>query len=148
VDSFRGQQVTVLNDVLDPQRIARLIEYENRAEGVYSPYAFMDDVRSAIWSELDGNEAIGVYRRNLQRAYIEQLESLMTDELPSVSPQFRSFFGWTQVNVSQSDIRPMAREQLEELMSDIESTKNSVSDRATRAHLNDSERRIDAILNP
>ena len=148
VDSFRGQQVTVLNDVLDPQRIARLIEYENRAEGVYSPYAFMDNVRSAIWSELDGNEAIGVYRRNLQRAYIEQLESLMTDELPSVSPQFQSFFGWTQVNVSQSDIRPMAREQLEELMSDIESTKNSVSDRATRAHLNDSERRIDAILNP
>ncbi|MEX0661338.1 MAG: zinc-dependent metalloprotease [Balneolaceae bacterium] len=148
VDSFRGTQASVLNNILDPQRLGRLIEYQYRADDVYSPFEFMDDVRNAVWEELDDNSTIGVYRRNLQRAYIERMEYLMTEELPSIPAQFRQFIGWTQVNVSQSDIRPIVREQLEELLSDVQSTQNSVSDRAIRVHLNDVARRIDNILDP
>lgn len=148
VDSFRGRQVSVLNSLVDPQRIARLIEYEVRSENSYSPFDFMDDVRSAIWTELDSNSPIDVYRRNLQRAYIERMEYLMTGELPDIPSQFREFLGWTQVNVSQSDIRPIAREQLEELLSDVERAESRVSDRATRVHLADSAIRINEILNP
>ncbi|PKD42401.1 zinc-dependent metalloprotease [Rhodohalobacter barkolensis] len=149
VDNFRGRQVSVLNNLVDPQRIARLIEYDNRSDAdVYSPYEFMDDVRGTIWTELDRNREISVYRRNLQRAYIERMEYLMTEELPSVPAAFRQFVGFTSVDVSQSDIRPIVREQLEILQRDINNTRNSVSDRATRIHLADSERRIDNILNP
>lgn len=148
VDSFRGRQVSVLNSLVDPQRIARLIEYEVRSDNSYSPFDFMDDVRSTIWTELDSNSAIDVYRRNLQRAYIERMEYLMTSELPDIPSQFRQILGWTQVNVSQSDIRPIAREQLEELLSDVERAESRVSDRATRVHLADSARRINEILNP
>ncbi|MDZ7756488.1 zinc-dependent metalloprotease [Rhodohalobacter sp.] len=149
VDNFRGRQVSVLNNLIDPQRIARLIEYDNRLDAdVYSPYEFMDDVRGTIWTELDRNRAISVYRRNLQRAYIERMEYLMTEELPSVPAAFRQFVGFTSVDVSQSDIRPMVREQLEILQRDINNTKNRVSDRATKIHLADAERRIDNILNP
>jgi cobalamin biosynthesis Mg chelatase CobN len=108
----------------------------------------MDDVREVIWNELQGNRAIDVHRRNLQRAYIERLEHLMTEELPGVSASIREFLGWTQVNVSQSDIRPIVRDQLETLLADVQTTRNSVSDRATRVHLNDIERRIEAILEP
>ncbi|WP_069129921.1 zinc-dependent metalloprotease [Rhodohalobacter halophilus] len=149
VDNFRGRQVSVLNNLIDPQRIARLIEYENRLGGdVYSPYEFMDDVRGTIWTELDRNRTISVYRRNLQRAYIERMEYLMTEELPNVPAAFRAFAGFTSINVSQSDIRPMVREQLEILQRDINNTVNRVSDRATKLHLADAERRIDNILNP
>jgi len=149
VDNFRGRQVSVLNNLIDPQRIARLIEYDNRLDAdVYSPYEFMDNVRGTIWIELDRNRAISVYRRNLQRAYIERMEYLMTEELPSVPAAFRQFVGFTSVDVSQSDIRPMVREQLEILQRDINNTKNRVSDRATKLHLADAERRIDNILNP
>ena len=149
VDDFRGRQVSVLNNLIDPQRIARLIEYDNRLdEDVYSPYEFMDDVRGTIWTELDRNSEISVYRRNLQRAYIERMEYLMTEELPNVPAAFRQFLGFTSVDVSQSDIRPMVREQLEILQRDINNTVNRVSDRATKLHLADAERRIDNILNP
>ncbi|REL29193.1 DUF5117 domain-containing protein [Rhodohalobacter sp. SW132] len=148
VDSFRGRQASVLNNILDPQRLARLIEYENRAENVYSPFEFMDDVRSAVWTELSGGSEINVYRRNLQRAYVERMEYLMTGDLPSIPAAFRQQIGWTQVNVSQSDIRPMAREQLEQLQSDVQSAKNRTNHRATIAHLNDIDRRIDNILDP
>jgi len=148
IDGFRGRQVSVLNNVLDPSRIARLIEYDIRGEDTYSPFEFLDDLRGTIWSELSENSAISVYRRNLQRAYIERMEYLMTEELPDISAQFRRFLGMTSVNVSQSDIRPMVREQLETLKSDISSAQNRISDRATRVHLADAERRIDNILNP
>jgi hypothetical protein len=149
VDNFRGRQVSVLNNLIDPQRIARLIEYDNRLdEDVYSPYEFMDDVRGTIWTELDRNSEISVYRRNFQRAYIERMEYLMTEELPNVPAAFRQFLGFTSINVSQSDIRPMVREQLEILQRDINNSVNRVSDRATKLHLADAERRIDNILNP
>lgn len=148
VDSFRGRQVNVLNNILDPQRIARLIEYETRSSDVYSPYDFMDDVRASVWSELSGGSEINVYRRNLQRAYVERLEYLMTAELPSIPAAFRQRVGWTQINVSQSDIRPMVREQLEHLQRDVDRAKNRTSHRATLAHLNDIDRRIDNILDP
>ena len=148
IDGFRGRQVSVLNSVLDPSRIARLIEYDIRGEDTYSPFEFLDDLRGTIWNELSDNSATTVYRRNLQRAYIERMEYLMTEELPDISAQFRRFLGMTSVNVSQSDIRPMVREQLETLQSDISSAKSRVSDRATRVHLADAERRIENILNP
>ncbi len=148
IDNFRERQVRLLNRLIDPQRIARLIEYEKRAEGSYSPFEMMDDVRGVIWSELQDNQPVDVYRRNLQRAYIERLEYLMTEEPPGVPSAIRQSLEGTQVNVSQSDIRPLVRDQLETLLADVQSAQAGVRDRATRVHLNDIERRIDAILDP
>ena len=146
IDTFRSRQVTVLNDVLTAYRIARLIEYEQRAEDTYSPFEFLDDLRGSIWSELDAGEAVSVHRRNLQRAYVERMEEMMTEDLPDVNSLFREFLGWTQVDINQSDIRPMVREQLELLLDDVQSARSG--DRATRIHYDDVERRIESILNP
>ncbi|TVQ06287.1 MAG: zinc-dependent metalloprotease, partial [Balneolaceae bacterium] len=129
-------------------RLARLIEYNYRGENSYSPYDFLDDLRHSIWSELRRNEDISVYRRNLQRAYVERMNFLMTEELPNVSAQFRQFMGMTSVNVSQSDIRPMVREQLELLKTEVRRASRNANDRSTRIHLSDIERRIDHILDP
>lgn len=148
VDSYRGRQVSVLNSVLDASRLARLIEYEIRGEDTYSPFEFMDELRNTIWSELRNNSEISVYRRNLQRAYVERMHSLMTEDLSGIPAQFRQFLGITNVNVSQSDIRPIVREQLEILHDDVKRSASRVSDRSTRIHLNDLDRRIDDILNP
>jgi hypothetical protein len=148
VDTFRGVQARVLNNILDPQRLARLIEYDIRSDVSYSPYEFMDDVQASVWSELSDGSAINVYRRNLQRAYIERLEDLMTDELPTIPARFRERIGWTQVNVSQSDIRPMVREQLENLQTSAVRAAARTNDRATKVHLNDVDRRIENILDP
>lgn len=142
VDSFREQQVSVLNGILSPQRLARLIEFESRSgSDLYTPFEFMDDVRDAIWTELGSGSGISVYRRNLQRAYVERMEYLMTEEL-----QTSGWWSGTSVNVSQSDIRPIVREQLETLLSDVQNVRSGVSDRASRVHLGDIERRIENIL--
>ena len=148
IDGYRQRQFTVLQNVLDPSRLARLIEYNYRVADTYSPYEFLDDLRHSIWSELRRNEPISVYRRNLQRAYVERMIFLMAEELPNMSSQFRQFMGMTSVNVNQSDIRPMAREQLELLKTEVKRSSRNAAERSTRVHLADIERRIDNILDP
>lgn len=146
VDGYRQRQVSVLNNLLDPSRLARLIEYQYREADTYSPFEFLDDLRGTIFSNLGSNSTLSVYQRNLQRAYVERMEYLMTEELPNISAQFRRFLGMTQVNVSQSDIRPMVREQLETLQTEVR--RSNSRDRATRIHLADLDQRIENILNP
>jgi hypothetical protein len=149
VDDMRNIQENVLNTLLDPQRIARLIEFDTRySEDTYDAFEMMDDVRNGIWSELDNYRTIDVHRRNLQRAYLERMNYLMTEELPSIPNSFKQFIGWTDVDVSQSDIRPIVREQLTMLQRSVSRAKDRVRDRATRVHLADVEMRIERILNP
>lgn len=149
VDDMRSAQARVLNDLTDPQRIARLIEFDARSsEDTYDAFEMMDDVRNGIWMELNDNSTINVHRRNLQRAYLERMEYLMTEELPDMPSAFKEFLGWTEVDVSQSDIRPIVRNQLQILLDDVQNTQHRVSDRATGAHLTDVKVRIENILNP
>src|SRR5699024_7603606 len=136
VDLIRRLQVGVLSNILDPQLIARLIEYNNRSNAdTYTAYEMMDDLQNGIWNELDSYKPIDVYRRNLQRAYVEQMEHLMTEELPDIPARFKQFIGWTDVNVSQSDIRPMVRDELAALLGKIKRAQGRIGDRITEAHL-------------
>jgi hypothetical protein len=102
------------------------------------------ELREAIWSELARGSAITVYRRNLQRGYLERMEWLMTEEPAAVPAAFRSFV--TSVNVPQSDIRPFVRGELGTLRREIRSALNRGPNRTTRLHLEDALTRIDEIL--
>lgn len=140
VETFRSVQAGVLNNLLSPSRIARLVESERRESGdVYTAIEMMDDTRNGVFSELRANRNIDVHRRHLQRAYLERIDYLMNEE-PS------GFFG-RNVDVSQSDIRPIVRNQLTILRLDITNRMNAGNiDRVTRVHLEDARHRIDELL--
>ncbi|MBO6795342.1 MAG: zinc-dependent metalloprotease [Balneolaceae bacterium] len=140
VETFRSVQAGVLNNLLSPSRIARLIESERReSDDVYTAIEMMDDTRNGVFSELRANRNIDVHRRHLQRAFIERMDYLMNEE-PT------GFFG-RNVDVSQSDIRPIVRNQLSILRRDINNRINAGNiDRVTRVHLEDARHRIDELL--
>ncbi|HEX9727318.1 MAG TPA: zinc-dependent metalloprotease [Gemmatimonadales bacterium] len=147
VERIRQRQVQTLDRVLVFDRLQRLIESEAvLGANAYTLAEMFDDMRGAIWSELTAGRAIDVYRRNLQRGYIERLEYLMTEEQPPIPPQFRAFVQRTNVDVSQSDIPAFARGELETIKRDATAALTRVRDRATRLHLRDVIARIDAIL--
>ncbi len=148
MERIRNFQVRELNRLLDFGRLARLIEAEMKwGEAAYPVLEMMDDLRVGIWSELVKGDAIDPMRRNLQRAYIERMEHLMTEEQEKPTNEFvlRSF---TVVDASQSDIRPIVRGQLNELMEEIEDAIDKTDDRMSRYHLEDAKERIDGILDP
>ena len=148
VDRIRRYQVGAVNTLLDPQRLARMMEAEVMGgEDTYTCADMLTDLRQSIWSELGSGEAIGPFRRNLQRGYLERLEFLMTREAPPV-PSFFASFGFTNVDVSQSDIRAYVRGELQTLQRDARRAESRTRDRMTRLHLEDIQARINDILDP
>lgn len=149
VERLRGLQVNVLNNVLEPRRMQRLIEAEARlGSKTYTLSAMLSDVRKGVWTELATGRPIDAYRRNLQRGYIERMDYLMTQEVPPVPAQLRQMVTVTDVDVSQSDIRALARQQLELVKQEIQAAQGRTADAVTRAHLRDALVRIDRVLDP
>lgn len=149
VDRLRGLQVNVLNNVLEPRRMQRLIESEARlGKAAYTLSDLFGDVHRAVWTELATGRAIDPYRRNLQRGYLERLEYLMTQEPTPVPPQFAQFITVTNVDVSQSDIRALARADLESLKTQLPLAATRATDPTTKAHLRDALARVNHVLDP
>ena len=124
--------------------MARLIENTViNGEEAYGLLDMMTDLRTGIWSELRTGGPISTYRRNLQRAYLNRMEYLMTEEQPE-----SRFSSGTEVDVEQSDIRPVVRGELVTLQRNIRNAANRSNDQLTRYHLLDAIERIDLILNP
>ena len=144
VANISRRQISVLNRLLDPRRMATLAELEvSQPDDAYPMVEFLDDVRAAVWEDLSRVSEIGAYRRALQRAYLKRMEYLMTEE-PASNP----FIG-AGPDVSTSDIRPLVREQLRMVRDDVQRrTNRALGDRVTGAHLADVVVRVEAILEP
>lgn len=81
VDRIRGAQERVLNNILEPGRMSRIIENQTlNGLQAYSLLSLMGDVRKGIWTEVTSRENADTYRRNLQRAYLDRMEYLMKDQ--------------------------------------------------------------------
>ena len=146
MDRVRRYQVGAVTTLLDPYRLSRMMEAEALSgEDVYTCAELLSDLRAGIWGELVRAEAIGPFRRNLQRGYLERLEWLMTQEPPS-TPSFFASFGLANIDVSQSDIRAYVRGELGTLQSDARRAASRTRDRMTRLHLEDVGARIEDIL--
>jgi hypothetical protein len=135
-------QTTTLNSILEFSRLARVID--NSAKNGKNAYAIdelFSDLQTGIFTELTSATNIDVYRRNLQRAYIDRLQYLLTQTQTSPTEP-------TKINVEQSDIRPIARMGLVNLQSAIRKALPRYSNIIIKAHLTDALARIDLILNP
>ena len=147
VDRMRRTQTRIINSILDFGRMARMIENEAlHGTQAYTLVSLMNDLQDGLWSELSKGIKIDTYRRNLQRAYIDRLSYLMTDSQTPATGWARTYGNQTRVLVSQSDIRSVARGQLNKLKNDIEKGMKRVSDTNTKYHLQDAISRINIIL--
>jgi len=145
VEKIRSIQVRALNNILSFERLARVIENEalNGAEA-YTLLNLMDDLRMGIWEEIKSGKETDTYRRNLQRAFVDRLHYLMTED-QKLSQSQRSFANYTQINVAQSDIRAAARYSLEEIL-DLVKSKKKAAKGITQVHLKEMETRIASYL--
>ena len=147
VDRMRRTQTRIINSILDFGRMARMIENEAlNGTQAYTLVSMMNDLQDGLWSELSKGIKIDTYRRNLQRAYIDRLSFMMTNSQTPATGWARTYGNQTRVLVSQSDIRSVARGQLNKLKKDIEKGMKRVSDTNTKYHLQDSISRINNIL--
>ena len=158
VERIRAYQALQVQRLLNHARLARMIEHQAfLGDATYGPAQFLDDTRAMVWREVGAGQAIDTYRRNLQRAYLEQAHHLLheaktdgwrppgggnlrvgrNDDAPLNAP----------LHVAQSDIRPLVRDQLVQLRGEIqERLRRGSLDRMTRIHLEDALVRIGETL--
>lgn len=151
VNRIRVRQTAVLNALFQDARLSRLAE-QGATLAAGSAYTLTDlfgDVRRGVFSELSAaRPGVDAYRRNLQQAFVDQMERLITTSLVTpVPPQFLLFPGFTPT-VRPADARALARLELQGLQPAITAALAKGPDRMTRAHLVDLQARIDRILNP
>ncbi len=147
-ERIRTFQSNTLNQVMDAARIHRLIEAEAAlGSKTYTAQEMFTDMRNGLWTELRAGGNIDIYRRNLQRAYIERMESLMKADQVSISGWDRPFHATNSFKASQSDLRALARSELKTLRQQVRNNLGRTSG-ITRAHLEDVIERINLILDP
>lgn len=148
VERIRGLQERTLKNLLSLGKMARLIENEtlNGAQA-FRLTDLTAALRNSIWSEIKRGKKIDTYRRNLQRAHIDRLAYVLKAENQS-KRRGSDYIKSTAVNTSQSDIRAIARFELNALKRIAKRGWTQSSDNMTRLHLQDIEERIETILNP
>jgi hypothetical protein len=129
---MQGQRNLLLNLMSTP-RLNRMAELEatRSASEVYAVDDMMTDLRKGVWSELGNNRvSIEMYRRNLQRAYLDVMEV----QLPGLFIR------------TSSEGAAMIRGHLRALKRDVDRAISRAVDNPTRYHLEDVSERIRDIL--
>ncbi len=145
VDRIREFQEYTLENILDFGRLARVIENEAlNKDKAYSILELMEDLRKGIFSEVYAERPTDVYRRNLQRSYVDRMEYLMIEEQANV--EAGGYVKFTNVNVNQSDIRAVVRGELIQLQKDIDDIASDMDNKIDKYHFEDIMERIDKVL--
>jgi hypothetical protein len=145
INRIKSIQTSTLSNVLFPPRLSRM--YDNEVKNGTNAYTVADlftDLRSGIFAPDIKPDA---FKRNLQRAYIEDLRSLLYDDfkgIPGFPPTLSAYIGLTPINMTLSDIRPMVRAELKT----IDAALPKGGDAFTKEHYTDLHARIKDILTP
>ena len=115
--------------------------------GAYKISDLFTDLNASIFTELKSGATIDVYRRNLQKAYVDRLIAIIN---PPAAPATQTVsFGRgsaapTSLSASQTDAVSVIKGQLRELDKAIKSS--SPSDSLSKYHLEDLSDRIEKAL--
>jgi hypothetical protein len=146
-ERVQGIQTNILKSLLDKSRLLRLTTSSTRFNNAsYALTEMMDELRKGLFSELATQKATDIYRRNLQKNYVSQLNNLIN---PSASPAAASAAGFrigVPVDVENSDVHSEAKSQLKKLAASLRAA--SSSDAATSSHYADLQDRIKKALDP
>jgi hypothetical protein len=151
ITTILSLQNSILGRLLSNNTFNKLFRYE--ASGEKNPYTVSDmltDLRQGIWSELSARKPIDIYRRNLQKAFIEQLiGNLRSDGMSAVTVSSGRVGANLPSDFSRTtDAMSIAKMQLRTLQAEIRAALPGYKDVASRAHLQDVNDRITFVLDP
>jgi hypothetical protein len=129
-------QARVLEGLLDPERLSRMIDQQANEATVrtYTVAEMLRDLRRGVFGELGSGRAIDVHRRNLQKVYVQRLCIL-------ISPSAKG------INMTD-DVVSVLKAHARELETAIRSASVGAGDALTRDHLVDIAERLQQARKP
>jgi hypothetical protein len=149
---LQGQR-NVLATVLDNRRLARMVNIQAMSGTDARPYYLSEmfgDVRVGVWTGLwAGKVTADLYRRNLQRAYLELFDTKLNPTPPPAAPAgMPGALAAILFVPLPGEARAIMRAELLDLDIALAQATPRSADREMRAHLQDCRYRISKILNP
>jgi hypothetical protein len=144
-------QISVLNSLFRASRLNIMAISSNRfgTEKTYQVDDMMNDVKKGVWSELVSKKPIENMRRNLQKAYVEALISVINPAPPQQIPGLpASFAALFSTNVKNTDVPSIVRAHLTTLRTEILTAIPGTTDKLSKYHLQDVAERIKRALDP
>ena len=145
-----GLQETSLNRLLSTTTMGKMLLAEAQiGSQAYTVADLLGDLKQNIFTELAIKKPIDIYRRNLQKSYIERMGTLINPPAPTgIQITFGGGGGTQLVDSKKSDVLSYLKGNLRELKTMADAAAATATDKATKYHLQDISDRISKILNP
>ncbi|MCO5237227.1 MAG: zinc-dependent metalloprotease [Chitinophagaceae bacterium] len=146
-----SRQEAVLNRLISTGTLSKLLSMEAElGKGAYRAADMLNDLKKGIWSELPARKPVDIYRRNLQKAYVEKVGQIVSPSYtaPPGGISFRIGAPAAMMDTRKSDILSLLKGNLRTLQTEIKAALSATNDEMTRYHLQDVNDRIEKILNP
>ena len=147
---MKNMQTYALTRILAGDKLLRILESSAVSKENMTLSILFNFLSDKIFSELNTIKSIDMYRRNLQRIYVSQLEKLMdakaTAYLISNEPGTMYEMEYKPVEISNTDIPGVARYNLSELLKKMRLATLTANDVETKMHLDEMLIRIKNIL--
>ena len=136
--SFPLEIITNLQDgtfsrLISSTTFNRLINNESLNSKTYTLSEFFADLQKGVWGELDTRTPIDLYRRNLQKIYVDRMSVYLTPASATAT-------------VKPSEVTAIVRAHLVLLRAKMRTALITVTDNSTRNHLQDLIIKIDDTL--
>jgi hypothetical protein len=151
VEAVKGMQDATLSSLMAGDRMVRLLETSMASKNNYSVDELITDLNKGIFSELKSKNSIDMYRRNIQKIYIDKMIDLLKPgnaTVRSVPVGVTYGFNTRTVNLAETDLPSIARGQLISLKNDLKMSSARMTDRMSKYHVLDLISRINEALNP
>ncbi len=120
-----------LNTLLNIDKLKRMIDAEVIQENFYALSDMIRDLRTGLFYEANYTRNVDVFRRNLQKSFIDKLATLLKNK-----------------NTKNSDINSIIRGELDIMNFQLTIAKNRRINRITKYHYRDCLAKIKEILDP
>ncbi|RFM35940.1 zinc-dependent metalloprotease [Chitinophaga silvisoli] len=145
-----ARQNPILQRIMSSGTLTKLINAEaNEGSNNYTAAALLTDLKKGIFSELTNHQAIDVFRRNLQKNYVDNLVDLISE--PSSNPDggMMVMIGAASgISSTPADVSSIARAQLMALKGEVKAAAATAGDNMSRYHLNELYEKISQALDP
>lgn len=142
-DRVQTLQTNMIASLLNNNRLYRLVLSTARfGANTYSLEEMMEDLKKGIWSELITKKPVDIYRRNVQKQYIESLIELTNPAAPLSIAGLPAGFFPASSNTKNTDVTSIARGYLRTLQAELNTAAALTTDKMTKYHYQDCVDRI------
>ncbi len=147
--SILALQEAALNKMMSTATMNKMLTAEAAiGNSAYTLFDLLSDLKQMVFTELNTKKPIDIYRRNLQKSYVERLGTIINPSQSGVTVfVIRSGNAEPTIDTKKSDIISYVRGHARELKTMVDAGAAS-GDRATKYHLQDLSDRLKKMLDP